>query len=303
MTPNELKYRYSQGENIISLLRKDIDSEQNHQKMIEISYDLQAGSYIEGMKHADMSKHKSEYTEEIVQTILSLCEPNSILEAGVGEATTLSGVLTKLDHSIKSYGFDLSWSRVVYAKRWMDFQGVSNCSFCTGDLYNIPFQDNSVDVVFTSHAIEPNGGGEAAILSELYRVAKKYLILFEPGYELANKQARNRMDSHGYCKNLPSIAESLGFNVNRHELIHSIYNPLNPTALTIISKCSDNDSSSTYACPIYKTPLLEIKGAMYSEEALVAYPILGGVPCLKPENGIVASKYKEVFVDGTCESF
>jgi ubiquinone/menaquinone biosynthesis C-methylase UbiE len=28
------------------------------------------------------------------------------------------------------------------------------------DLFHIPFADNSVDVVYTSHSLEPNGGRE-----------------------------------------------------------------------------------------------------------------------------------------------
>lgn len=293
ITPDELKYRYSRGENISSLLREASDVQRNSQDIIEVSYDLQAGSYIEGMKSSEMIKHKEEYTSEIANNILSLCSPHTILEAGVGEGTTLSGVVGNLGVNIESYGFDLSWSRVAYAKKWLSRKGVSNCKLCTGDLYNIPFSDNAIDVVFTSHSIEPNGGSEKEILLELYRVTKKYLLLFEPGYELASLEAKERMDSHGYCKNLVGVAESLGFNVIKHELIDSIYNPLNPTAMVVISKCTEETPSSIFACPIYKTPLVETEAAMYSEKALVAYPKLGGISCLKIENGILASKYTE----------
>ena len=55
-------------------------------------------------------------------------------------------------------------------------------AFC-GDLLHIPLCSNSIDVVITSHAIEPNGGKETKILKELLRVCKKHLILFEPSYE------------------------------------------------------------------------------------------------------------------------
>ena len=34
------------------------------------------------------------------------------------------------------------------------------------------------DVVFTNHALEPNGGNEEIILKELLRIANKYVILF-----------------------------------------------------------------------------------------------------------------------------
>ena len=242
-----------------------------------------------------MEKHKSEYTSEIAKTILSLCKPVSILEAGVGEATTLSGVLQNMGSDVSSYGFDLSWSRVAYAKRWLLSKGVDTTTLCTGNLLRIPFADNSIDVVYTSHSIEPNGGNERPILQELWRVTRKFLILLEPGYELADDEARKRMDLHGYCKNLRGIAEYLGYRVLMHNLFPFTSNPLNPTALTIIEKQADaGPPSYILACPKLKTPLERVGGMLFSPEALVVYPIVGGIPCLRIENAIFASKYKEV---------
>jgi len=208
----------------------------NTREIIEISYDLQAGSYIAAMEKGAMAKHKKEYSREIARTILALCKPASVLEAGVGEATTLSGVLENMGNEICGYGFDLSWSRIAYAMKWLHGKGIVNTVLCSGDLFNIPFLDNSIDVVYTSHSIEPNGGHEEPILRELYRVARKFLILLEPGYELAGDEARQRMDYHGYCKNLKEISESLGYDVSEHGLFSYTSNPLNPTALTIILK-------------------------------------------------------------------
>lgn len=296
-TPRQLKELYKQGQNISAFLRKNMGVEHNTREIIEISYDLQTGSYIDAMQNEKMAKHKEEYSREIANTILSLCEPTSVLEAGVGEATTLSGVLKNLGNKVNSYGFDLSWSRVAYAKKWLHSKGIINTVLCTGDLLSIPFLSNSIDVVYTSHSIEPNGGNEEPILRELYRVARKFLILLEPGYELANDDARQRMDFHGYCKNLKGIANSLGFDVLEHKLFPYISNPLNPTAITIIRKDSDDSTklpSDPLVCPKFKTPLKKIGGMLFSPEALVVYPTIGGIPCLRIENGIFASKYEEV---------
>jgi len=250
------------------------------------------------MQNAKMAEHNRDYTSEIAKLILYLYEPMSILEAGVGEATTLSGVLQHIEADVSSFGFDLSWSRVAYAKRWLQSQGVFNTTLCTGNLFHIPFADNSIDLVYTSHSIEPNGGTEEPILQELLRVTRKFLILLEPGYEFANEQARRRMDSHGYCKNLYGIAESLGYNVLKHNLFPFASNPLNPTAITIVKK-DDYAMPPSYilACPKFKTPLEEIGNMLFSPEALVAYPIVGGIPCLRIEHGILASKYKEIMQD------
>ncbi|MBC7949305.1 MAG: methyltransferase domain-containing protein [Chitinophagaceae bacterium] len=300
-TPLQLKELYKQGRNISALLREEMGVQSNTREIIEIAYDMQTGSYISAMQNEDMAMCQEEYSKELANIILSLCRPMSILEAGVGEATTFSGVLRHLGGEISSYGFDLSWSRVAYAKNWLHSKGIVNSVLCSGDLFNIPFLDNSIDVVYTSHSIEPNGGNEEPILRELYRVARKYLILLEPGYELANDEARRRMDTHGYCKNLKGIASSLGYDVLDHKLFPFTPNPLNPTALTIIHKDKDGDiPSSVLACPKLKTPLKEVGGMLYSPEALVVYPSIGGIPCLRIENGIIASKYEEVLDAGYC---
>jgi ubiquinone/menaquinone biosynthesis C-methylase UbiE/uncharacterized protein YbaR (Trm112 family) len=295
ISPRKLKELYERGENISATMRNELGIKDNTQEIIEISYDLQTGSYINAMKNEDMLKHKDEYTSEIAKIIQSLCDPSSILEAGVGEATTFSGVIKKSENKIRGYGFDLSWSRVAYAKKYLKYQNVDNIALCTGDLFDIPFADNSIDIVYTSHSIEPNRGGEKRILSELYRVARKYVILLEPAYEFANKETRSRMESHGYCRGLKETAESLGFDVVKNELFPFVANPMNPTAITIISKqCNMKAPMEVFVCPQFKTPLKEIDSVMYSPEALVAYPIIGGIPCLRIDNGVLASKLEEV---------
>ncbi len=160
---------------------------------------------------------------------------------------------------------------------------------------NIPFADSSIDIVYTSHSIEPNGGNEEPILRELYRVAREFLILLEPGYEFASDEAKERMEFHGYCKDLRGIAENLGHNILAHRLFPFISNPLNPTAIMIIAKqFEDLPLSHILACPQFKTPLEQRGGMLFSPEALMVYPIVGGIPCLRSENGILASKYEEV---------
>jgi ubiquinone/menaquinone biosynthesis C-methylase UbiE/uncharacterized protein YbaR (Trm112 family) len=294
-TRRELRDLYEQGVNITQLLREERGLNRNSDEIIEIAYDLQSGSYIAAMEKEDHAKHNKDYTSEIAKVILSLCKPTSILEAGVGEATTLSGVVRQLGGDADSFGFDLSWSRVACARSWLQRQGVFGAKLCTGNLFHIPFADDSVDLVYTSHSIEPNGGNEERIIRELFRVARRYLILLEPGYELASDEAKKRMDSHGYCKNLSGVAESCGYDVLENRLFPFISNPLNPTAITIIRKSVEEKASPShvFACPVSKTRLEEIGGVLFSRDALVAYPVIGGIPCLRIENGIVASKFAD----------
>ena len=296
-SPRQLKELYSKGENISAYLRNEAGLSDNTREIIEIAYDLQAGSYAKAMEDKEMAAFKAAYSAEIAKTILSLCEPGSILEAGVGEATTLSGVIGNLPDTVINHGFDLSWSRLAYAKKWLHSQKIQNTLLCSGDLLNIPFKDNSIDVVYTSHSIEPNGGQEIPILRELYRVTRNYLVLLEPGYEFADDTVKKRMESHGYCKNLKNFAEQEGFEVVRHELFPLSVNVQNPTAIIVIRKGGTPAShrpQSALACPKYKTDLVSLAGMLYSPESLVVYPVIDNIPCLRIENGIFASHFQEL---------
>ena len=292
--PRELLDLFRQGTNITRVLREQRGADHNPADVIEIAYDLQTGTYIEEMRDPEIAPHRLEYSAEIARTILSICKPESVLEAGVGEATTLAGTLAHLG-DVPAYGFDLSWSRVAYARRWLKECGFHNVTLCTGDLFRIPFADRSIDVVYTSHSIEPNGGNEAPILRELFRVARRFLVLLEPAYEQADDEARKRMDFHGYCRNLRATAENLGYEVVYHELFPCCANPLNPSAVTIIRKADSGEvPGHVLACPQYKTPLQELGGALFSPEALAVYPVIAGIPCLRKENAVLASKYLEI---------
>ena len=64
--------------------------------------------------------------------------------------------------------------------------------------------------------------------------------------------------------------------------------------MTIISKNVNSAApADVLACPKLKTPLEKIENALFSPEALTVYPIIGGIPCLRIDNSIFASKYSE----------
>ncbi|PIR92253.1 hypothetical protein COU01_02770 [Candidatus Falkowbacteria bacterium CG10_big_fil_rev_8_21_14_0_10_44_15] len=292
----EIKKIYESGENIISYLKKTGAADSNSQEMIVISYDLQSGSYIQHEKeHGAQNKKRIGAIAKVISGLG--VDYNSILEAGVGEATTLANVITKLKHKPeKIYGFDASWSRVRYAIEYAKSKDISPDLFMA-DLFNIPLADNSVDIVYTSHSIEPNGGREKEALKELMRVTNKYLILLEPAYELASGPARKRMEEHGYVKNLYKTAVSLGLNIIEHKLFEVCTNPLNPTGLMIIKKDSVNSPTlkQPFICPVTKQPLRLIRNSYFSVESLLAYPIIDKVPCLLEYNAVIATHYMDDF--------
>lgn len=297
-TTRDLKSHYDQGDNISELLRQEYGLNHNTDDIIEISYDLQSGSYIDSLKDPRVREFVSDYTDEVAKTILSLCSPSTVLEAGVGDATTMSHLCPKLgDDSLQALGFDISWSRVACGQRWLLDSHVNNASLFVGNLFAIPVATSAIDVVYTSHSIEPNGGHEEEIIKELYRITGRYLVLLEPGYEQASEEARTRMERHGYCRNIAETCERLGYRVLKHELFPLCQNPLNPTVVTIIEKDAGDrpEKGSLLVCPRTKTPLERIGDVYYSAESMLAYPIILGVPCLRRRNGILATKYPAVF--------
>ncbi|PIR58649.1 MAG: hypothetical protein COU69_04430 [Candidatus Pacebacteria bacterium CG10_big_fil_rev_8_21_14_0_10_56_10] len=288
-----IKKVYERGENIIQHLKQN-KGNHNTLEMITISYDLQSGTYIREVKKNP--RFNREYTAAIARVIDELgVKYDLLLEAGVGEATTLANVVLKLrDKPKKVFGFDLSWSRTRYAIEYLTSKHINNSFLFTGNLFNIPLADDSIDIVYTSHTIEPNSGREKEALRELMRVTKKYLVLLEPAHEFANEEARKRMESHGYIKNLYGSAVDLGMDVIEHRLFDHSNNHLNPTGLIVIKKDLKTHRTvrNPLVCPVTRTPLRLIKGSYFSSDSLLAYPVIKGVPCLLDENAVIATHYK-----------
>lgn len=287
---------YKKGGNIVQYLKKTAKSEVEKRDRIMISYDLQSGSYIAELKrHPDFYK---KYVQAIAKVINSLgVDYRSLLEAGVGEATTLANLIPELgNQSAKIYGFDLAWSRVKYAQAYTAHKSRRPAFLFMGDLFKIPLADSSMDIVYTSHAIESNQGREKEALLELMRVTNKYLVLLEPDYELAGPAARKRMREFGYIRNLYSSAKALGLEVIEHRLFDLCSNPLNPTGLIIIKKKPGRrDLANPLICPITKTPLEFTRGSFFSKAGLLAYPQVDGVPCLLEDQALIATHYLDNF--------
>lgn len=288
----KIKALYERGENIIDYIKNQENHLINSTEAITISYDLQAGSYTTGDRANP--EIKQQYTEALANVINSLGSFNSILEAGVGEATTLANLIPKLFNSPRVLGFDLSWSRIKYAQTYCLDKGLEDPFLFVGDLFNMPLHDNAIDIVYTLHSMEPNGGREAEALAELYRVTNRYVVLLEPAYELASAEAQQRMERLGYVRGLSATAEALGMEIVEHRLFDYSVNPLNPTGLTVIKKSSSlNSPKNSLACPVTKKPMQRQRDSYYCSESMLAYPIIDGIPCLTERNAVVATHYLE----------
>ncbi len=290
-----LREQFSQGQNIMALIRAADETSINTPAAILASYDIQAGSYVAAMSNDDHRNGILRYASAISRIADSL-SVNSILEAGVGEATTLAHVIGQLSAPIKlAAGFDISWSRIAYGNRYATAQRV-DASLILGDLFSIPIADNAFDLVYTSHSLEPNRGREKDALRELYRVARRYVILIEPASSFGNAATKKRIAEHKYCEELQRHAKDLGYSVIEHRLFDVCLKENNQSELTIIEKppvgkrTRDND---WLACPTCRTSLIRNKGHFYCEECGLIYPSIDGIPCLLSQSGVMGTHFIE----------
>ena len=282
--------------NIAAFLKDLNNQNKNSSKIIEISYELQAGSYIQyvNSEHEKVVNYSAEISEILNENIVNT---DTILDVGAGELTTLSLVAEQL--TIKPervIAFDLSWSRLFLGLQFMQSRDIpkeTKFSTFVADMKHIPLCSNSIDVVTSSHALEPNGGSLQKILSELFRIVRKKLILFEPSYEYNSLEGKKRMEFHGYIKDLSSEVKMLGGKLIECIPIDNAINPLNPTFCYIIEPPAinfENESScSLFSVPGTSYPLTREDSFFASEYLGIVFPILRDIPLLKPENAILSN--------------
>lgn len=292
----EMRAAYARGENVTDLARRISGEVTNSTEATLIAYDLQAGSYTKDARaRPEVRARWCKQIGEIVQPHVD--GGSTILEVGCGEATTLAGLLKSLNRRPRAaYGFDISWSRCAHGLTWLA-ENSARAELFVADLFEIPLEDESIDVVYTSHSLEPNGGREDAAIKELLRVARCAVVLVEPLYELAGPEAQDRMREHGYVRGLKQTAERLGARVTEYRLLEFSINALNPTGVLRIEKSSTGSSSrdgAQWRCPLTHTRLARSDMGFHSIESGFVYPVLFGIPLLRAEHAIVASCFEDL---------
>lgn len=287
----EIRALYDRGENITRWIQTREGADSNSTTAILYSYDAQAGSYVDALKDPAAQALKQDLGCEL-GSLLDRLAPDSLLEAGIGEGTSLAPLLNHMSkRPAHILGFDLSLSRLLFARKHLTEKGYENVKLFTGDLDRIPLASESVDIVLTVHAIEPNQGREEPILSELLRVARKHLVMIEPSYELASAEARARIDRLGYVRGLPETLKRLGHPARLIERWRHNSNPLNEAALVVVDKApTETRVDPRFISPISGRDLTERKDCWFCPEDGHAFPIIAGIPCLTAENAVLASK-------------
>ena len=292
---NELRKAFSRGENIVHLLsiaNPDLD----RAEVIEAAYDIQSGSYTEfAIEYPDCMERYARDIYELSAPYVS--ENDLILDCGAGELTTLSLLSKYLPQQCHLLACDISLSRLRVGRRFaekiMSTHLAKNLDLFVADMANLPLADNSIDVVFTSHALEPNHGREFQLLQELLRVSRKYLLLFEPSWEHSSKDQRARMELHGYVRDLPNHIQAAG---GRLVSVSPLPNPLmmvNPTYCFVVAPSEKEEQPSSankvFQCPRSGFRLQKLDNYWWSQEGGWAYPIIDGTTCLRQKHGLLMS--------------
>ena len=290
----EAKSIYQKGENVTQYLRTKFGSEDNTSQIIEIAYDLQAGSYIDDV---ESNRDKAErYATELSEILTEHLESgDSLLDVGTGEITTLTLVLNEVGIELSDIlALDISWSRLSVG---MNFHRENRkiklpLKPFVADIKEIPLHEKCVDVVTSSHALEPNGKNLETLFRELFRVTKKKLVLFEPSYELNSEEGKVRMDRLGYIKDIEGMVSKLGGKVLDVIPIQNIGNPLNPTACYIIEppiQSIKHLDAVTFCVPGTNFKLEADGQYLFSKDTGLVFPILDEIAVLKTTSAILAT--------------
>lgn len=293
---------YAEGRNVTALLRDQKGLDRNTSDIIETAYDLQAGTYIQGTEQN--KAHALRYAAEMAGILQRHTLPqDALLDIGTGELTTLSLLLACLEAPPRQVlAFDISWSRVhkglAYAQRNMG-EAFQRLLPFVADIAEIPLVDQAVDVTISSHALEPNGGQLKALMTELFRVTRRKLLLFEPSYETNSEEGRQRMDRLGYIKGMDQVVADLGGKMIDKIAIEHTANPLNPTVCFVIeppaapAASRDDEHERTtdawFSVPGTNHPLVRMDGFYFSNATGLCFPVLKALPVLKSGSAILAS--------------
>jgi ubiquinone/menaquinone biosynthesis C-methylase UbiE len=249
-------------------------------EIIKHSYDLQAGSYIKFfLKNKDLERKNCDEIADIIKKNFGKFE--SFLDCGCGEMTRGSSLIERLSFIKRFILFDISLNRMVmcknFLKKYLKKINFKKTNFFCSSLDSIPLNDNSINLVFTNHAIEPNKNNAKKIIKELYRITNYGLMLNEPDYTSASKEQKKKMIKNNYVKNIPKILKQLGIKFKRVVMQNSI-DTHNKTTSFIIFKKKNKSNKIEFVDPFYKKKIEKKKLFYFSHILGQVYFVFKNIP-------------------------
>tara|TARA_A100001035_G_scaffold279268_1_gene280198 strand:- start:3686 stop:4687 length:1002 start_codon:yes stop_codon:yes gene_type:complete len=278
--------------------------------LVEKQYDDISGNYITDNYYSNKERfcvahgkiQKKPITENMrlirneIRQVLREYEFNNILEIGAGELTTLEDIFNFKKSKIDCYGIDLSLNRLVHGVQEFKKRHNTIPYVAKANATELPFADNSFDLVITRHTLEQMPKIFKFSIDEIIRVSKKNIIFFEPSFELGSVTQKLKMLNSDYVRGIPKyLSTKKDLDVKDAYLMKNSANPLNHTACTEIKikKSDDNNLNQRtipFVCPISKEILQVHNDFLYATSSSIAYPIINGIPIIEPSNSFKLTK-------------
>lgn len=154
-------------------------------------------------KHTSKNPLKIVFSANFKRDLISLIaplNPQKILDAGCGEGFTLQSLYElKIGKTLE--GIDFSKEAIEIGKKQYPHLNIK-----TGDIYNLPYKDNSFDLVICTEVLEHLENPQNAI-NELKRVSSKYILFTvpnEPWWMLFNFTKWGRQKEIGHINHWSS---------------------------------------------------------------------------------------------------
>ncbi|MDB9965139.1 methyltransferase domain-containing protein [Planktomarina temperata] len=292
---------------LISIPIKKIKRLRRTTQVVEMQYDNIAGQYIKEnyylhkMRYAIVNGEVKQISSvdnmrEIrleIRNILSKHNFKNVLEVGVGELTTLSDIHECFGPDIECYGVDLSLNRIRHGLKEFEKRHNKQPHVAKANAMNLPFADNSFDLVITRHTLEQMPSIYKSALQEILRVARKHVFMFEPSYELGGFAQKLKMINNDYVRGIPHFLRAQhNVKFETEFLMMNSANPLNHTAcyqVTIENAGEEVSGNQEFVCPITKMKLKKRMDHYHSASAKRAFPVIDGIPVFDPEYSILVT--------------
>lgn len=110
--------------------------------------------------------------QDATRKLLDMCQPSAeslVLDVGCGSGNTACFIVT--EYAVRVFGIDLSKVMIAKAAERARGEGVAeSVAFCVADIYQMPFDGDSFDVVLLESVLTPLSGDKKEALSEMVRV-------------------------------------------------------------------------------------------------------------------------------------
>lgn len=231
------------------------------------------------------------YFQQQFAKLLSGLDIKSVLEVGGGELTKLMVMRDVLGKDVQYFSIDLSFGRC-----WEGYhreKGLFSSLFVAkANATALPFQDCSVDLVYSYACLELMPRIYKQAINEMVRVARKHVLIMEPSFELGDIVTKIIILGKNNVRGINSYLmrqsrkQRSKIHLRGHDILPTQGSPAYLFAYHLIdvatgdSAGSQLDISSIIGCPVCKKPLAVNEHFYYCEACKLVFQIFDGIPNL-----------------------